>query len=62
MSEALVKRFADHAWCDAPATPISTTAAQFPTCVTSRMGSTVQANTNIAVLRARVTVRPRRVR
>ena len=28
MSETVVNRLADHAWCAAPATPISTTALQ----------------------------------
>ena len=58
MSEALVNRFADQAWCEAPAIPIRITAAQLPTWVTDRIGSTVQAKVKSAILRARVTPHP----
>ncbi len=62
MSETVVKRFADHAWCAAPASPMSSTAGQSPTLVTIQIGSTQHAKINIPVLRARVTVQPRLVR
>ena len=62
MSETVVNRFADQAWWAAPAMPISTTALQSPTLVTSRIGSTHSAQINIVVLRARVGVMPRRLR
>jgi hypothetical protein len=34
ISETVVKRLADQAWCAAPARPISNTAVQSPTVVT----------------------------
>ena len=42
-SETLVNRLADQAWCAAPARPISSTALQSPTCVTSKIGNTATA-------------------
>ena len=62
MSDVVVNRFADQAWCAAPAMPISTTAARGRRWVTKKIGSTQQAKMNIPVLRARVTLQPRRVR
>src|SRR5580704_15716216 len=58
ISEAVEYRFADHAWCADPAKPIKKTAAQSPTCVTNRIGTTQSAKMNIEVLRARVTLQP----
>ena len=46
MSDAVVKRFADQAWCEAPASPISITAGQPLTWVTARIGSTRRAKMN----------------
>ena len=43
MSDTVVKRFADHAWCAAPARPMSRTAGQSPTLVAPRMGRTHRA-------------------
>src|SRR3954466_2033274 len=62
MSDTVVNKFADQAWCAAPATPSSTTAVQGPTLVTKKIGSTQQAKMNIPVLRARVTLHPRPLR
>jgi len=62
MSDTVVKRFADQAWCAAPASPIRSTAVQSPTRVTNRIGRTHSAKMNIPVLRARVTDQPCLVR
>jgi len=58
MSETVVKRFADQAWCAEAAMPMSTTAVQSPTLVTTKIGTTDNAKVNMPVLRARVTVHP----
>ena len=55
----MVNRLADHAWCAAPARPISSTAGQSPTRVTQRIGSTHNAKMNMLVFRARVIDQPR---
>src|SRR3954468_13162291 len=59
MSDTVVNRFADHAWCAAPARPIRHTVTQMlSTLVTKKIGSTHSAKMNIETLRARVTVQP----
>src|SRR4051812_30032618 len=58
MSDAVVNKFADHAWCAEQARPISKTAGQMLAFVTTTTGRTSSANANIAVLRARVTLQP----
>src|SRR4051812_16344219 len=58
MSDAVVKRLADHAWCAEHARPMSSTAGHVPAFVTKTIGNTATAKTNIAVLRAFVTLQP----
>ena len=58
MSETVVNRLADQAWCAAPAMPMSSTAPQALARVTKKIGSTQQAKMNMAVLRARLTLEP----
>src|SRR5262245_32028894 len=58
MSDAVVNRLADHAWCAEHARPMSSTAGQTSAFVTNTIGITATANTNIAVLRAFVTLQP----
>jgi len=54
MSEAVVKRFADHPWCAAAARPTIATASQrLCTCEANTIGSTAIAQMSMAVLRPR---------
>src|SRR6187551_1735453 len=59
MSEVVVNRLADHAWCAAPAMPISNTAVHGSTRVAKKIGNTQHAKTNMPVLRARLLLQPR---
>src|SRR6195256_4673341 len=63
ISEAVVKRFADHPWCAAAARPTRPTATQ--RCFTleaNMIGVTASAHSSIAVLRARLMVHPRLIK
>src|SRR5258706_9898059 len=61
MSEEVVKRLADHPWWAPAARPINATAAHNDlTLATVKMGSTRQAQTNMAATRAWLAESPRR--
>ena len=60
MSDASVKRFADHPWCAAAASPTSATATQRSVAFeASGIGSTASAQTSIAVFRPAFRLQPR---
>src|SRR5215471_7760523 len=60
MSELVVKMLADHPWCAAAARPTKSTATQtFDALAANTTGTTASAQISIAVLRARLIVKPR---
>src|SRR5580704_11034373 len=62
MSDTVVYRLADHAWWADAARPIKSVAPQLPAPVAKTIGMTHNAKMNIPVLRAFVTLQPRRFR